>query len=233
MTTVNLDDLSYPYIILDRNLSVKLLNKPLADLFGQPVDELIGGPVESFPWPDQLKHKVISKMPLLINIASSMYDKEDLSKAVIPINAMPFSTVINDKNFEGIISCKVNFDENGLVSELIIWAIPALVNVGVSEDDNKYSGFFDRDREIFYLGHDYGLRYLTIKEFQVFCEILLKGDSDEQISNRLGMSRSTCRVHLRSICSKTGIKTRGELMAKAMDCGWYSIVKSLKVEKTI
>lgn len=232
MVSVDFDELSYPYIIIGRDRNVKLANKFFARFLGKKLGDVVDKRVGDLDLPDDLNVKFVSKLPILINIAEGMYDKKHPSKAVIPIKSLPFSVVINGNEFEGLVNCKAVLDEKGKVSELILWAIPSyLICVHSLEGKDSLAGFYDESGDIFYLGQDYGMKYLTSKEFQVFSQVLLYGDSDEAIAERLGVSRSTCRVHLRSICSKTDCKSRGELVSKAMGCGWYSMVKSLDKAK--
>jgi DNA-binding CsgD family transcriptional regulator len=230
MLAVDFEELAYPYIIIGRDLTVKLVNKPFASLFGESVEDLMNKRIDKLQLSANLAGRFVTKFPILVNMAEEMYDKEDPSKAIIPFKSMPFSTAIADgKEFEGLINCKADFDEKGRLVSLLLWGIPSyLICVHSLEGEDKLSGFYDQAKDIFYLGQSYGLKYLTSKEFKVFAQVLLYGDSDEEIAKRLSVSRSTCRVHLRSICAKTDCKSRGELVSKAMECGWYSMVKSLE-----
>ena len=122
MLAVDFEELAYPYIIIGRDLTVKLVNKPFASLFGESVEDLMNKRIDKLQLSANLAGRFVTKFPILVNMAEEMYDKEDPSKAIIPFKSMPFSTAIADgKEFEGLINCKADFDEKGRLVSLLLW----------------------------------------------------------------------------------------------------------------
>ncbi len=50
-------------------------------------------------------------------------------------------------------------------------------------------------------------------------QLVLRGGSTSELANELGLTRHTVQQHLKSMFEKTGVKSRGELVAKVyFDC---------------
>ena len=55
----------------------------------------------------------------------------------------------------------------------------------------------------------------TIKQ-HVAIQMILTGEKNSAIAERLGITENTAKVHVRTIAKKLGVKTRGQIVAKLM-----------------
>jgi DNA-binding CsgD family transcriptional regulator len=60
--------------------------------------------------------------------------------------------------------------------------------------------------------NQYNINQLTLKEIEV-CEFIKKGINDVEISEKLSISPSTVKTHVRNICKKIGVAGRVKLLA--------------------
>ena len=59
------------------------------------------------------------------------------------------------------------------------------------------------------------LGQFTIKQ-HVAIQMVLQGEKNKAIADRLGVTENTAKVHIRTIAKKLGVKTRGQIVAKLM-----------------
>ena len=59
------------------------------------------------------------------------------------------------------------------------------------------------------------LGQFTIKQ-HVGIQMVLQGEKNKAIADRLGVTENTAKVHIRTIAKKLGVKTRGQIVAKLM-----------------
>lgn len=83
----------------------------------------------------------------------------------------------------------------------------------------KKSGHYDKEKDRFYLGEDeFKNVYLSGRELQVFKRLLL-GYTSRQIAEIAGMSPKTVESYIERIKLKLQVKTKGEIIATAIQVG--------------
>lgn len=87
----------------------------------------------------------------------------------------------------------------------------------------KKSGYYDGMTKRYYLGDDFGNTYLTIRELEVFKRLLL-GYTAKQVGNVLKLSPKTIKSYIDNIRKKLQAKTKGEIIATAIQFGLTHIL---------
>lgn len=87
----------------------------------------------------------------------------------------------------------------------------------------KKVGHYDATTKRYYLGDDLGNAYLTIREIEVFKRLLL-GYTAKQIGEKLKLSPKTIESYIDNIRFKFQAKTKGEIIATAIQFGLTHIL---------
>lgn len=82
----------------------------------------------------------------------------------------------------------------------------------------KNSGYFDEQKNVFYLGRHFNNEYLTKREFQIF-KYLLDGYSVEKIALNINRSPKTIEAQVKSIVNKLQCSHKSEIVPTAIKHG--------------
>ena len=67
-----------------------------------------------------------------------------------------------------------------------------------------------------------GAPVLTKREIQVI-ELLVQGQSNKLIADKLGLSEHTAKFHVNNVLKKFGVTTRSEVIVGAIKCGVVTV----------
>ncbi len=95
------------------------------------------------------------------------------------------------------------------------WIHPHASNVLMEE----FSRFRKSKREIAYDNVQRPLHLLTIRECEIL-ELLVEGDSNLEISEKLGITEYTVKTHVRNILGKMHVNDRTNAVVSALRNGW-------------
>lgn len=96
----------------------------------------------------------------------------------------------------------------------------------------KNNGHEDRNKNIFFLGPNFGNEYLTKKEFSVF-KYLLLGFSVEKMSKLMFRSISTIKSQINSIARKLQCTHKSEIVPTAVKFGLTYVLDGITLERNL